>query len=63
MKEYITNMAKLTVSINDELDRKVRTAISAGGGKKGDLSKTVEEALRMWLSPKEKKTAKKQGTT
>jgi Arc/MetJ-type ribon-helix-helix transcriptional regulator len=57
MMDYITNMAKLTVSINDELDRKVRTAISASGGKKGDLSKTVEEALQMWLSPKEKKTA------
>jgi Arc/MetJ-type ribon-helix-helix transcriptional regulator len=62
MKEYITNMAKITVSINDELDRKVRTAISAEGGKKGDLSKTVEEALRMWLSPREKKKTKKQET-
>ncbi len=43
-------MSKITVSINDALERTVRTEISRSGGKKGDLSKTVEAALRLWLS-------------
>jgi Arc/MetJ-type ribon-helix-helix transcriptional regulator len=50
-------MARITVNLDDELDRKVRTEISKSGGKKGDLAITVQEALRMWLSQREKKTA------
>ncbi len=53
-------MAKITVQIDDDLDIKVRTEISRSGGKKGDLSKTVEEALRLWLARAEKATPKKQ---
>jgi Arc/MetJ-type ribon-helix-helix transcriptional regulator len=55
-------MARITVNLDDELDRRLRTEISKSGGKKGDLAITVQEALRLWLSQREKAAAgKKKG--
>jgi hypothetical protein len=53
------DMARITVLIDDELDRRVRTEISRSGGKKGDLAKTVEEALLQWVMKREKASATK----
>ncbi len=47
-------MGRLTVNIDDEIERKVRMRIAREGGKKGDLAKTVEEALKLWLEQEEK---------
>jgi Arc/MetJ-type ribon-helix-helix transcriptional regulator len=52
---YTDIMARITVKLDDDLDRAVRTEISKRGGKKGDLAITVQEALRLWLEKKEKK--------
>lgn len=43
-------MARITVQLDDKLDREVRTEISKRGGRKGDLALTVAEALRLWLA-------------
>ncbi len=45
----IQHMARITVRIDDDLEKKVRTKIAQQGGKKGDLAKAVEESLNLWL--------------
>ena len=42
-------MGRIVVVIDDELDKKIRSDIAARGGKKGDLSKTIEEAIDLWV--------------
>lgn len=42
-------MARITVKIDDEVERKVRMKIAKHGGKKGDLAKAVEDALKLWI--------------
>ncbi len=49
-------MSRITVKVDDEIERKVRTKIAKQGGKKGDLAKTVEDALKLWLA-EEKQTS------
>jgi hypothetical protein len=39
-------MARWTIQIDDKTDRAVRTHIARSGGKKGDLSKFVEQAVK-----------------
>lgn len=39
-------MARWNLTIPDETDRAVRTYLSRTGGKKGDLSRIVDEAVR-----------------
>ncbi|MDZ7790540.1 MAG: ribbon-helix-helix domain-containing protein [Xanthomonadales bacterium] len=39
-------MTRWNLSIPDETDRAVRTFLARTGGKKGDLSKFVDEAVR-----------------
>lgn len=39
-------MARWTISIPEKTDRAVRTYIARKGGKKGDLSKFVDQAVR-----------------
>lgn len=44
------DMARLDVIIDDNVLQELRIkAIKKFGGKKGDLSKAVEEAIRLWL--------------
>jgi len=39
------------VELSDELDKKLRfKTIERFGGKKGDLSKAIEEAVRRWVT-------------
>lgn len=52
-------MGKLTVIIDDTLEREFRVAIAQKGGKHGDLKIAVEEAIRLWLKEEEKRQAQK----
>ncbi len=42
-------MSKLTVIIEDELDRKFRIVIAENGGKHGNLKIAIENAIELWL--------------
>ncbi len=43
-------MGRLTVEISDELEKKLRfKTIDRFGGRKGDLSRAVEEAVKTWV--------------
>ncbi|MBS7644118.1 hypothetical protein KEJ26_06060 [Candidatus Bathyarchaeota archaeon] len=44
-------MGRIYVELPDELEKKLRLkTIERLGGKKGDLSKAVEEAIREWVA-------------
>jgi len=44
-------MGRINVEIPDELERKLRfKTIDRFGGKKGDLSKAIEEAVERWVT-------------
>ena len=46
-------MARLTITIKDELDRKLReTVADTLGYKKGNLQRAIEEALEDWIRKK-----------
>jgi len=43
-------MGRVSVAISDELEKSLRIkTIERFGGKKGDLSKAVEEAIKTWV--------------
>ena len=47
-------MGRVSVAISDELEKQLRfKTIERFGGKKGDLSKAVEEAIETWVTKKE----------
>ena len=47
-------MGRISVDLPDELEKKLRIkTVERFGGKKGDLSKAVEEAIRTWITKKE----------
>jgi len=48
-------MGKITVYIDDEVERQTRIKIAEDSGKKGDLSKAVESGLRLWNQSKRSK--------
>jgi len=44
-------LGRINVDISDELEKQLRLkTVEIFGGKKGDLSKAVQEAVRIWLS-------------
>lgn len=44
-------MGRISVELPDELEKKLRfKTIEKYGGKKGDLSRAVEEAVRTWVA-------------
>jgi hypothetical protein len=44
-------MGRISVELSDELEKKLRfKTIDRFGGKKGDLSKAVEEAVKIWVT-------------
>ena len=48
------NMGRISVDLPDELEKQLRfKTVERFGGKKGDLSKAVEEAVRTWIAMKE----------
>jgi len=47
-------MGRISVDLPDELEKQLRfKTVERFGGKKGDLSKAVQEAVRTWISYKE----------
>ena len=41
----------MTVELSDELEKKLRfKTVERFGGKKGDLSRAVEEAVKKWIA-------------
>jgi hypothetical protein len=46
-----TKMGRISVELSDELEKKLRfKTIEKFGGKKGDLSKAVVEAVKKWVA-------------
>jgi len=44
-------MGRISVAISDELEKELRfKTVERFGGKKGDLSKPVEEAIEIWVA-------------
>ena len=44
-------MGRINVDLPDELEKKLRfKTVERFGGKKGDLSKAVEEAIKTWVA-------------
>ena len=44
-------MGRISVELSDELEKKLRIkTIEMFGGKKGDLSKAMEEAVKKWVA-------------
>jgi len=44
-------MGRISVALSDELEKKLRLkTIERFGGRKGDLSKAVEEAVETWIA-------------
>jgi hypothetical protein len=44
-------MGRISVELLDELEKKLRfKTIEKFGGRKGDLSRAVEEAVRIWVA-------------
>ena len=47
-------MGRITVDIPNELEKQLRLkTVERFGGKKGDLSKAVQDAVRTWIAQKE----------
>ncbi len=47
-------MGRINVDLSDELEKNLRLkTVEIFGGKKGDLSKAVQEAVRTWISNKQ----------
>jgi hypothetical protein len=47
------DLGKLYIVISDEVERRLRLeTVKRLGGKKGDLSAAIEEALKDWLNKK-----------
>jgi hypothetical protein len=43
-------MGRISVNISDKLEKKLRfKTIEVFGGRKGDLSRAVEQAVKIWI--------------
>ena len=50
----VIGMGRIAVELSDELEKKLRLkTIERFGGKKGDLSRAVEEAVKNWVAKEE----------
>jgi hypothetical protein len=47
-------MGRISVDLPDELEKQLRLkTVEKFGGKKGDLSRAAEEAIKAWITKKE----------
>ncbi len=47
-------MGRISVELSDELEKQLRfKTVEIFGGKKGDLSRAVEEAIKTWITKKQ----------
>ncbi len=50
-KKLVVEMGRISVELSDDLEKKLRfKTIERFGGKKGDLSRAVEEAVKTWVA-------------
>ncbi len=50
----MVEMGRVSVDIPDDLEKELRLkTVERFGGKKGDLSRAVEEAVRTWIGKQE----------
>ena len=50
----VNKMGRINVDITDELEKQLRLkTVERFGGKKGDLSRAVQEAVKTWLDKKQ----------
>jgi len=48
-------MGRINVDISDELEKQLRLkTVEKFGGKKGDLSRALQEAVKTWIDKKNK---------
>ena len=53
------NMGKLNIMISDELENRFRQAVALHwGARKGVISKSLEEAIELWIKSKSKPVAR-----
>jgi hypothetical protein len=53
-QSWLLIMGRISVDLPDELEKQLRLkTVKRFGGKKGDLSKAVEESVRTWIAKKE----------
>ena len=51
-KLLVIEVGRISAVLSDELEKKLRLrALETFGGKKGDLSRAVEEAVKTWVAP------------
>lgn len=51
-KLLVIEVGRISAMLSDELEKKLRLrALEIFGGKKGDLSRAVEEAVKTWVAP------------
>lgn len=47
-------MGRISVDLPDEIEKQLRLkTVERFGGRKGDLSRAVEEAIKTWIAKKE----------
>jgi hypothetical protein len=47
----VVEMGRISVTLSDDLEKKLRLkTVERFGGKKGDLTKAVEEAVKTWIT-------------
>jgi hypothetical protein len=52
-KLMVVEMGRISVALSDELEKELRfKTIERFGGRKGDLSRAVEEAVKTWVAKK-----------
>ena len=50
------NMGKITAVIPDELEKQLRLkTLEVYGGRKGDLSKAIQDAIKIWVLSEKKR--------
>ena len=53
-QKQVTKMGRINIDIPDELEKQLRLkTIEQFGGKKGDLSKAIQEAIKTWITKNE----------
>ena len=51
LKKLVVEMGRISVELSDDLEKKLRfKTIERFGGRKGDLSRAVEEAVETWVA-------------
>jgi hypothetical protein len=53
-------MARISLVLSDDVEKRLRLAVvEEYGGRKGDLSQAIEQAVNEWLAKHESKTKRK----